>query len=66
MRLKKSDTSSFGNDVFKIQFDSDSKESFPLFGAKYEFFLEEVVNCPEFLVHFPTLIKYVFIVNQKF
>ncbi|XP_065205594.1 mRNA cap guanine-N7 methyltransferase [Planococcus citri] len=56
-RLKKSDSSSFGNEVFSIKFDSEDKESFALFGAKYEFFLEGVVNCPEFLVHFPTLIK---------
>lgn len=56
-RLKKSDAASIGNDVFRIKFDSEDKESFALFGAKYEFFLEGVVNCPEFLVHFPTLIK---------
>ena len=29
----------------------------PLFGAKYDFHLEGVVDCPEFLVHFPTLEK---------
>ena len=29
----------------------------PLFGAKYQFHLEGVVDCPEFLVHFPTLVK---------
>ena len=29
--------------------------SFPLFGAKYHFSLEGVVNCPEFLVYFPLL-----------
>lgn len=29
----------------------------PFFGAKYNFHLEGVVNCPEFLVHLPTLCK---------
>lgn len=60
MRLRKSGNSSFGNDVFRIQFAGDIHQPFPLFGAKYEFFLEEVVNCPEFLVHFGTLIRYEF------
>ena len=34
-----------------------SKEDFPLFGAKYDFHLEGVVDCPEFLVHMPTMEK---------
>lgn len=46
----------FGNDVYKISFLCDS-ECPPLFGAKYNFQLEGVVDCPEFLVHFPMLIK---------
>lgn len=32
-------------------------EVFPIFGAKYNFHLEGVVDCPEFLVNFPVLIK---------
>lgn len=44
---------SFGNSVYKIEFEKD--EPFPFFGAKYGFSLVDVVNCPEFLVHFPTL-----------
>ena len=56
-RQKKAGGPSFGNDVFKIELNCDVNEQFPLFGAKYDFFLEGVVNCPEFLVHFPLLIK---------
>ncbi|XP_037048532.1 mRNA cap guanine-N7 methyltransferase [Bradysia coprophila] len=55
-RQRENGTSSFGNDVYKISFLCDS-ECPPLFGAKYNFQLEGVVDCPEFLVHFPMLIK---------
>ncbi|XP_001655637.2 mRNA cap guanine-N7 methyltransferase-like [Aedes aegypti] len=47
---------SFGNDVYKISFLCDTEKP-PLFGAKYNFQLDGVVDCPEFLVHFPTLVK---------
>ena len=53
----------FGNEVYKIDFELESKEKIPLFGAKYHFYLEGVVNCPEFLVYFPLLEKYVEIWN---
>lgn len=33
------------------------EEQFPIFGAKYNFNLEGVVDCPEFLVYFPVLVK---------
>lgn len=57
MRRKKlSDSDTFGNDVYSITFQCDT-ENPPLFGAKYNFHLEDVVDCPEFLVHFPTLVK---------
>ncbi|EDW77472.1 uncharacterized protein Dwil_GK18308 [Drosophila willistoni] len=46
----------FGNDVYSIEFENDADE-LPIFGAKYQFHLEGVVDCPEFLVHFPTLVK---------
>lgn len=49
-RLKESDELSFGNDVYTVTF--SSKEDFPLFGCKYNFQLEGVVDCPEFLVNF--------------
>lgn len=45
-----------GNEIYKIDFMCDTDPP-PLFGAKYEFHLEGVVDCPEFLVHFPTLVK---------
>ncbi|PRD26581.1 UNVERIFIED_CONTAM: rnmt [Trichonephila clavipes] len=53
-RLEASDCS-FGNDVFSVTF--PSKEQPSLFGAKYDFHLEGVVDCPEFLVYFPALLK---------
>ncbi|EDW02837.1 mRNA cap guanine-N7 methyltransferase [Drosophila grimshawi] len=52
------DARRFGNDVYSIEFEDDMMtEAPPLFGAKYQFHLEGVVDCPEFLVHFPTLVK---------
>lgn len=48
---------SFGNEVFRIEFPEDRPSEPPLFGDKYQFYLEGVVNCPEFLVHQPTLKK---------
>ncbi|XP_071356772.1 mRNA cap guanine-N(7) methyltransferase [Trachinotus anak] len=50
-RLEASDTLSFGNEVFKVSF--QSKGSYPLFGCQYHFSLEDVVDVPEFLVYFP-------------
>lgn len=46
----------FGNDVYKVSFLCDS-ECPPLFGGKYNFQLQGVVDCPEFLVHFPMMVK---------
>lgn len=46
----------FGNSVYEIAFLCDTEYP-PLFGAKYNFMLDGVVNCPEFLVHFPLLVK---------
>jgi hypothetical protein len=48
---------SFGNEIYKVELQCDTKPPVPLFGAKYSFHLEGVVDCPEFLVHFPTLVK---------
>lgn len=62
MRQKQAGKDTFGNEVYQIKFSSDVKKQIPLFGAKYDFALEGVVNCPEFLVHFPTFIKYVFVI----
>ncbi|GFY46833.1 mRNA cap guanine-N7 methyltransferase, partial [Trichonephila inaurata madagascariensis] len=54
-RLEEASDCSFGNDVFSVTF--PSKEQPSLFGAKYDFHLEGVVDCPEFLVYFPALLK---------
>ena len=56
-RLRASDSMSFGNDVYSVTFHGEDKDNLPLFGAKYDFHLEGVVDCPEFLVHFPLLEK---------
>lgn len=37
----------------------NTEKQFPIFGAKYNFHLEGVVDCPEFLVYFPVLEKLV-------
>lgn len=55
-RQREADSEEFGNDIYRIKFLSDT-ENPPLFGAKYNFELDGVVNCPEFLVHFPLLVK---------
>lgn len=55
-RQREADSGEFGNDVYRITFLSDT-ETPPLFGAKYNFELDGVVNCPEFLVYFPLLEK---------
>jgi len=56
-RLRKAGGKSFGNSVYNIDFEHEYPDGVtpPLFGAKYNFHLEGVVDCPEFLVHFPTL-----------
>ncbi|XP_042338080.1 mRNA cap guanine-N7 methyltransferase, partial [Plectropomus leopardus] len=50
-RLEASESLSFGNEVFKVSF--QSKGSYPLFGCQYHFSLEDVVDVPESLVYFP-------------
>ncbi|XP_064641319.1 mRNA cap guanine-N7 methyltransferase-like [Lineus longissimus] len=56
-RWRAAEGNNFGNEIYQVTFDSDNKEDIPLFGAKYMFHLEGVVDCPEFLVHFPTFVK---------
>ena len=56
-RVQNGGGDSFGTSVFSVTFPPDREEPLPLFGAKYTFHLEEVVDCPEFLVHFPTFVK---------
>lgn len=55
-RLQKSGKTSFGNEIYFVDFEG-RVPPFPLFGTKYNFHLEGVVDCPEFLVHFPTFVK---------
>ncbi|XP_033125313.1 mRNA cap guanine-N7 methyltransferase-like [Anneissia japonica] len=52
-RLQESEGVSFGNEVYRITF--ENKDSFPLFGCKYDFHLDGVVDCPEFLVYMPLM-----------
>jgi mRNA (guanine-N7-)-methyltransferase len=60
-RCRESPNQSISNNVFKITLDPSidlsktSNESIPLFGAKYHFSLDELVDCPEYLVYFPLL-----------
>lgn len=55
-RQRLSGSEKIENDIYSIKFQCDMVD-IPLFGAKYDFYLEGVVNCPEFLVHFPTFVK---------
>ncbi|XP_050537483.1 mRNA cap guanine-N7 methyltransferase [Daktulosphaira vitifoliae] len=55
-RLKNCGNKKFGNSIYSIEFECNT-DKLPLFGAKYNFHLEGVVDCPEFLVHFPLLIE---------
>lgn len=55
-RQHQADADEFGNEIYRIKFLCDT-ETPPLFGAKYNFELDGVVNCPEFLVYFPLLVK---------
>ncbi|KAI9227679.1 MAG: guanine-N(7)-methyltransferase domain-containing protein, partial [Piptocephalis tieghemiana] len=44
----------FGNRILNIRF--DQRDTFPIFGHRYHFALEDAIDdCPEYLVHFPTL-----------
>ena len=54
-------TWSIGNDIFSVRLDSDLNpwEKLPLFGTKYYFRLHGVVDLPEFIVHFPLLVRLV-------
>jgi len=54
-RLELCGGKTFGNSIYNIRFDDGVDRRQPLFGAKYNFHLQDVVDCPEFLVHFPTV-----------
>ncbi|XP_077295767.1 RNA guanine-7 methyltransferase [Arctopsyche grandis] len=53
----KANKGAFGNDIYKVEPLFDWSKGFPLFGAKYDFHLEGVVDCPEYLVYFPLLVE---------
>lgn len=61
--IKSCSSDSFGNSIFNIK--PECKFPFPLFGSKYFFHLEGVVNCPEFVVYFPLLEKMAAKYNMK-
>ncbi|KAI0244210.1 mRNA cap guanine-N7 methyltransferase [Massospora cicadina] len=53
-KLRASSDLKFGNSIYSIKF--ESRDKFPIFGHKYWFCLEDAIDdCPEYLVHFPTL-----------
>lgn len=55
-RLRESKNNSFGNELYNIKFEKQDREEFPLFGDKFNFQLENVVeNCPEYLINFDCL-----------
>ncbi|XP_023951484.2 mRNA cap guanine-N7 methyltransferase [Bicyclus anynana] len=56
-RCQKSQDGAFGNRIFNIKLLFDPANGYPLFGAKYDFHLEGVVDCPEFLVNFELFVK---------
>ncbi|XP_036177848.1 mRNA cap guanine-N7 methyltransferase isoform X1 [Myotis myotis] len=62
-RLEASETESFGNEIYTVKF--QKKGDYPLFGCKYDFSLEGVVDVPEFLVYFPLLNEMVKKYNMK-
>ncbi|XP_075849806.1 mRNA cap guanine-N(7) methyltransferase isoform X1 [Microcebus murinus] len=62
-RLEASETESFGNEIYTVKF--QKKGYYPLFGCKYDFNLEGVVDVPEFLVYFPLLNEMVKKYNMK-
>jgi len=58
-RLRDSENKSFGNDLYNIKFHKEDKESFPIFGDKFDFELDNgkdhAVECPEYLINFQVL-----------
>ncbi|XP_055478710.1 mRNA cap guanine-N7 methyltransferase isoform X2 [Psammomys obesus] len=62
-RLEASETESFGNEIYTVKF--QKKGNYPLFGCKYDFNLEGVVDVPEFLVYFPLLTEMAKKYNMK-
>jgi mRNA (guanine-N7-)-methyltransferase len=54
-KLKAADALQFGSSIYNIRF--EEKYSYTKFGHRYWFtLLDAIDDCPEFLVHFPTLV----------
>jgi mRNA (guanine-N7-)-methyltransferase len=63
-KLRSIDGLSFGNPLFSISF--EQKDDYPLFGHTYKFALMDAIDdCPEYLVNFPTLKRYVLSVKWQ-
>ncbi|XP_068621347.1 mRNA cap guanine-N7 methyltransferase [Battus philenor] len=56
-RAQKASNNMFENRIYQIKLLFDPKKGYPLFGGKYDFHLEGVVDCPEFLVNFNLFVK---------
>ena len=56
-RLQRAGGRQFGNQLFQVKLREPKEQPPALFGAQYDFFLEGVVDCPEFLVFLPLLEK---------
>lgn len=46
-----------GNDIYSIDFSKVTTRPPPLFGAEITFKLDELINCPEYLVYFPAFTR---------
>lgn len=57
-RLRLFENKFFGNDVYRVIYELDDFDTVFLFGVKYNFYLEGVVDCLEFLVYFFMFEKY--------
>ncbi|KAJ8920578.1 hypothetical protein NQ315_004717 [Exocentrus adspersus] len=55
-RARKCNSNTYGNRLYTVTLDFDINKP-ALFGEKCHFQLADLVDCPEFLVHFPTFIK---------
>ena len=57
--MRESQGLSYGNSVYQITF--EQKDTFPLFGDAYSFFLKESIdNCVEYVSHFATLERFAY------
>jgi mRNA (guanine-N7-)-methyltransferase len=64
LRSLPGDQLEFGNEFFKIRF--EQKKEYPLFGHCYWFALEDAIDdCPEYLIHLPTLKRYIYSINYS-